>query len=62
MNGNGKAVQPSSRDTSTISDVVLYSRVIIKLSAISISLMHNSDPKKRPAEYLNLSIKNIEMI
>lgn len=45
-----------------MTDVVLNSRVIIKLSAVSISLMHNSDPKKRPAEYLNLSIKNIEMI
>lgn len=43
-------------------EVTLNSRIIVKVKAISISLMHNADPKKRPAEYLNLSIKNIEMI
>lgn len=36
--------------------------MVIKLAAINISLIHNSDQKKRPGEYLLLTIRNLEMV
>jgi hypothetical protein len=46
-----------SHRTSTAGEVELDNKVVLKVTMLSVSLVHNADHKKRPAEYLLLTIK-----
>jgi mannose/fructose/N-acetylgalactosamine-specific phosphotransferase system component IIB len=43
-------------------DLRIDSRMNVKITQLNISVMHNSDNRKHPAEYLNLTFKNIEVV
>lgn len=40
----------------------IENRINLKLTSISLSMVHNSDSKKRPSEFFHFTFRNLEFV